>query len=63
MYRVSVLLSKIGDLELHNEIAILYGKVGNIRLCLHDPVFILYRIGFISDGPCVYTRPFSFHIG
>eukprot|EP00112_Aurelia_sp_Birch-Aquarium-sp1_P011708 Seg2464.2 transcript_id=Seg2464.2/GoldUCD/mRNA.D3Y31 product="Transforming growth factor-beta receptor-associated protein 1" protein_id=Seg2464.2/GoldUCD/D3Y31 len=27
MYRVSVLLSKIGDLELHNEIAILYGKL------------------------------------
>ena len=27
LYRVNVLLSKIGNLELFNEIAILYGKV------------------------------------
>eukprot|EP00794_Sanderia_malayensis_P017011 gene17011-18724_t len=27
LYRVSTLLNKIGDLELHNEIAILYGKL------------------------------------
>ena len=37
----------------------------HIRLafCLHDTVFISYRIGFISDWPSVYMIPFSFHIG
>ena len=34
-----------------------------IALCLHDTIFISYRIGFISDWPSVYTIPFLFHIG
>ena len=31
--------------------------------CLHETVFTSYRIGFISDLPSVYTKPFSLHTG
>ena len=38
-----------------------YNKALGLRL--HENLFISYQIGFISDGPTVYARPSSFHIG